>query len=112
MFLQAWNNCKSIGILSLLYYINAGGRSALELLVYADQLYIDHLNPVNANLEKFLRSISPTPTLDDIQPHFAVNICIQSVLRRKTCYQIQGNNEDRTNVVRSRPTIEMCPQTD
>ena len=66
-FLKAWQNYKTYGSLSLL------ARTALEL-VYADQLYGERLTSIDENLEVFLRSIIPTPTLDDIQPYFDCNV--------------------------------------
>ena len=72
-FLHAWQTYKTRGSLSLLDCINAHSRTALEL-VYAEQLYCGRLHPVDEYLEVFLRSIIPTPTLDDIQPYFDSNI--------------------------------------
>ena len=43
-------------------------------LVYADQLYIGGLYQADDDLEKFLRFIVLTPTLDGIQPIFDVNV--------------------------------------
>ena len=45
-------------------------------LVYADQLYIGRLNPVDADLEEPLCYIVPTPKLNDIQSYFEANVCI------------------------------------
>ena len=63
------------GILSPLDYIGADARTAL-VLVFADQLYIDRLCRADDDLEKFVRSVVPTSTLDGIQPYFEVNVCI------------------------------------
>ena len=47
--------------------------TALQL-VYADQLYCDRLPPSHEELEEILRSIIPTPTLDDVHSYFDSNI--------------------------------------
>ena len=62
-------------MLSLIDCINADTRNALEL-VHANQLYRGRLPPSDINLETFLHSIVPTPTLDDLQPYFEANICM------------------------------------
>ena len=71
-------NYKSAGHLKLLDCIGADARTALEL-IYADQLYHGLKYLDYSTLEKFLQSVVPTPTLDDVQQYFDVKICMPFV---------------------------------
>ena len=73
VFLQAWTNYKTTGLLSMYDCISTNARTAIEL-VYADRLYRNELLRSDDYLEPFLRSIVPASTLYDIQPYFDVNV--------------------------------------